>query len=60
MFDLDDLIEDGVNIDEFYYAVDEARMNLKGAKGGAKVFLDMLESITDEIEIRGAMGEFDK
>lgn len=61
MFDIQDMIDDGLNPDEIWSALDACETAIKGMKtDGATAVFNMVRSALDEIEMKEAMGHFEE
>jgi len=62
MFDIDDMLDDGLDYNELWQALDACESALtpfKTTKGG-KAIMNIIRSALDDIEMKEAMGEFDE
>lgn len=61
MFNIEDMLEDGLDHRELWSALDACQTSLKGIDSkGAKAIKNMIDSAIDDIEMKEAMGEFDE
>ncbi|HET8791695.1 MAG TPA: hypothetical protein VFM75_10840 [Modicisalibacter sp.] len=61
MFDIEDMLDDGLNHNEIWNALDACETAIKGMKGGgAAAVRNMIRSALDDIEMLEATGRFDE